>query len=256
MSTVILCQVRRADEPFYIDDVELNIYSIEELCYYMVHNIALLDEHFFSDRLVDWIKEQLRLRRLAMTLSECRKNSGALAEYVMPVLRTVHYLTPREEERLSAEIDRLEKMPVPMRMKEKADALVSHNVLMNAVSVYRDILNRQEKDNLGTQFLGTVWNNMGVAYARLFEMEEASSCMKNAWQMLHSQTTLHNYLFSVRMTGGRKALEDLAAELGVDRATEEEMERRVQELQPDAPPKYIQDAVSGWVSDYHRATRT
>ena len=39
----ILCQVKRAKVPYYIENISMNIYSIEELCYYMYHNIYLFD---------------------------------------------------------------------------------------------------------------------------------------------------------------------------------------------------------------------
>ena len=44
MSGYILCQVKRAKNPYYISNISTNIYSIEELCYYLYHNIYLLDE--------------------------------------------------------------------------------------------------------------------------------------------------------------------------------------------------------------------
>ena len=36
MSGYILCQVKKAEKPFYIENISTNIYSIEELCYYPV----------------------------------------------------------------------------------------------------------------------------------------------------------------------------------------------------------------------------
>ena len=34
MSGYILCQVKRAKLPYYIENISTNIYSIEELCFY------------------------------------------------------------------------------------------------------------------------------------------------------------------------------------------------------------------------------
>ena len=39
MSGYILCQVKRAKLPYYIENISTNIYSIEELCFYFYHNI-------------------------------------------------------------------------------------------------------------------------------------------------------------------------------------------------------------------------
>ena len=51
MSSYILCQVKRASMPYYIENISTNIYSIEELCYYFYHNIYLLDETILNEHL-------------------------------------------------------------------------------------------------------------------------------------------------------------------------------------------------------------
>ena len=53
MSGYILCQLKRAEIPYYIENISTNIYSIEELCYYFYHNIYLLDESILNEHLCD-----------------------------------------------------------------------------------------------------------------------------------------------------------------------------------------------------------
>ena len=53
MSGYILCQLKRAKMPYYIENISTNIYSIEELCYYFYHNIYLLDETILNEHLCD-----------------------------------------------------------------------------------------------------------------------------------------------------------------------------------------------------------
>ena len=48
MSDYILCQVKRASLPFYVENISKNIYSIEELCYYFYKNIYLIDESIIN----------------------------------------------------------------------------------------------------------------------------------------------------------------------------------------------------------------
>ena len=55
MSGYILCQVKRAKNPYYISNISTNIYSIEELCYYLYHNIYLLDETIINEQLLVWM---------------------------------------------------------------------------------------------------------------------------------------------------------------------------------------------------------
>lgn len=54
MSGYILCQVNGQKNPYYISNISTNIYSIEELCYYLYHNIYLLDETIINEQLLVW----------------------------------------------------------------------------------------------------------------------------------------------------------------------------------------------------------
>ena len=68
MSAVILCQVKQAEQPFYVNEVGISLYSAEELCWFMEQNLPLLDRVFFEEPLQKWIRQELSLERLADTL--------------------------------------------------------------------------------------------------------------------------------------------------------------------------------------------
>ena len=59
MSGYILCQVKKAEKPFYIENISTNIYSIEELCYYLYNNLYLVDSSLISSKLCTWLEEEL-----------------------------------------------------------------------------------------------------------------------------------------------------------------------------------------------------
>ena len=65
MSGYILCQVKKAEKPFYIKNISTNIYSIEELCYYLYNNLYLVDRSLISNKLCTWLDEELKLPKLA-----------------------------------------------------------------------------------------------------------------------------------------------------------------------------------------------
>ena len=48
MSGYILCQTKKAQRPYFIENISMNIYSIEELCYYLYHNLYLADHTVFK----------------------------------------------------------------------------------------------------------------------------------------------------------------------------------------------------------------
>ena len=53
MGELILCSQQLAAMPYYIENVSLNVYSLDELCYYIKNNTCLLDADFMDDELCD-----------------------------------------------------------------------------------------------------------------------------------------------------------------------------------------------------------
>ena len=55
MNNIILCTTH-TQKPFYIKEINKNIYSIEELSYYLFNYLYLIDENFFGEKLINYIE--------------------------------------------------------------------------------------------------------------------------------------------------------------------------------------------------------
>ena len=55
MAGFILCRSKYAEKPYYINNMAINIYSMEELCYYIYNNIYLIGTDLIDEGLVNWI---------------------------------------------------------------------------------------------------------------------------------------------------------------------------------------------------------
>ena len=73
MSRVVLCIGKRAEIPYCVPVTGMNIYSVEELCYFFAENAFLLDGSIVNRQLVDWLEEQCELTELAELLYEENK---------------------------------------------------------------------------------------------------------------------------------------------------------------------------------------
>ena len=254
MSGYVLCQIRQAETPLYVPEIDLHLYSIEELCYFCCNNLALLDENFFSDSLAGWLEKELGLARLAARLRSEAAHPFRLEHYLIPILTEISWLDKKEMVRLTDRIHMQEELPEAARRKEKADTMFRHNRIMLAAETYQEILTAgAASGGMGTQFTGTVRHNLGVAYARLFELEEAEKCLKQAYDLLHSQNTLRDYLYCVWLKDGSAAYAARCAELGVDSRTREEMDAELAAFRADAPAEDTGEQLRGWVEDYHSA---
>lgn len=52
MSGIILCRTGRALKPLVLEEPGVQIYSLEELCYYIYNNIYILTNAFLDEKLI------------------------------------------------------------------------------------------------------------------------------------------------------------------------------------------------------------
>ena len=64
MSNVIVCEGTLAKTPYFVSEDGINLYSIEELCYYLMTNAYLLDDSFVEIHLAEWIANECSLESL------------------------------------------------------------------------------------------------------------------------------------------------------------------------------------------------
>ena len=258
MSTTILCQIKRAGRPYTIEDADIRIGSIEELCYFLQYNLPLVDLSFFSASLLDWIETELEAPRLAGDLHRILTEipDPQLPDLIMPVMREAGWLTVEEERAMRQELRAIDAQPVAKRLKQKADAYVTYRKYVKAIQLYDMILKLKQTEKLGHSFSGSVWHNKGVAHARLFQMEEAVLCMRNAYEQLHTMQSLRGLLFCVYMSEGEEAFRKTADELGVDPVHRESMAGEIRGLQVSEQPEDIGETLEGWVKEYRRETES
>ena len=148
MSGYILCQVKQAKLPYYIENISTNIYSIEELCFYFYHNIYLLDSTILNEELCFWIRDQLGLKKLAENLyKHLDDDEMKVGDFILPVFREISYLSLEEVPQIeSQQIRQLANEPEVLRQKRKGDYLMEHGN-MNAIKGLSKALRREAEDD-------------------------------------------------------------------------------------------------------------
>ena len=109
MSGYILCQTKKADKPFFVESINTNIYSLEELCYFLYHNLYLVDSSVINENLCIWISEELDLPRLAAKLRPHLGKFASAEDVLYPVFKEINYLTYDEMKALNVKLDNLDQ---------------------------------------------------------------------------------------------------------------------------------------------------
>ena len=190
MSGYILCQTKKAQRPYFIENISMNIYSIEELCYYLYHNLYLADHTVFNEELCNWLRDELELVHLAAKLKQNLERNVSVEEMIYPVFKEINYLTYEEMKGFNSRIVTYGKEKAAVRQKRKGDALTENGMYVNAIRVYQKLLEREDLSEQRKGFAASVRYNLGCAYSYLFQMEKAQECFLEAYREAHSKDAL------------------------------------------------------------------
>lgn len=211
-----LCLLGQAKKPYYIENIRTGIYSLEELCFYLYHNMCLIDASIMNEGLCDWIRDELHLTKLYRQLYEqLEKNDGA-AFFVLPIFREAGYLSHQKMREYQENLAKLEVQSEDMKQKLRGDYLVKEKMFARAVWEYRRILERRNPGKLGTQFYAGVWNNLGAAYAGLFQFEAAAECFWESYSMMKTKETFRKYISALPLFLSEEAYQEKLKTLRAD----------------------------------------
>jgi hypothetical protein len=208
MRGYILCQIKRAKFPYYIESISTNIYSIEELCFYLYHNVYLIDDTIINERLCDWLKEELGLTKLYTRLYEHLEQGDGMGNFILPIFKEINYLSYDSFQKMQGVITQIEALPLASRLKLKADYLINNAMYTNAIQSYHSILKEGKNSALPNHFYASVWSNLGCGYAKLYLFKEAAACFYEAFQIERVMNIYEKYLCAIRMTMSAREFEE------------------------------------------------
>lgn len=197
MSNVILCKGTLTTIPYYIKEACLNIYSIEELCFFVYHNAYMLDSSFVSDSLIDWIEERTQLAKVAEQLRAIKDKEQPLSNLVRILNNEIGYFEEEEWSQLLEEIEGNSKMSVIERRKIRADGLLDNGKYAQCLEEYESVLQDCEIDD--ERFLAKVYHNLGVCSAKLFLFERAAGYFEKAYETYANTESYLEMLCAMKM---------------------------------------------------------
>lgn len=278
MGELLYCHEPIAALPYYVEGIGINLYSMEELCYYIMGNTFLLDKSIMNEELCTWVEKQMGLFKLAETLRDLIRQQGALSDFVSAILTWTGYCTTKEVQDILFTIRQMEEKTDFECNKIRADQLMEKHKYLAGIYEYKRLLDSPEAKEASALLVGNIWHNLGTAYARLFLFEEAAHCYEKAYSLNESRESLRECLMCFRCLHDedgfmRKALENHMDETGMqeirnelsiashaeelkqfEQHLEELAERSVGEHKTQAKSE-IQDIIFSWKEEYRRNCR-
>lgn len=204
MSKIWICQKKTASIPLYLMQQQINLYSLEELCYYLYQNVEVIEETFFDEKLILWLEKELELTSL------CEKLRKGLAQgkdgfwCMLVILWESGYYTREELKKAETIITQIVQAKPEERKKLQADRMLQDGRYKGALREYLQLI-LMSTDKM---FESKIWHNMGTAYARQFLFAQAAECYKKAYELGDEEESRQQYLLAVAYGEGQKLEEN------------------------------------------------
>ncbi|MCR4841467.1 MAG: hypothetical protein K5848_08010 [Lachnospiraceae bacterium] len=224
MGKFIFCIGNKAKVPYTFQTTGISVYTMEELCYYLYHNIDTIEEDLSNVQLAGWIRTELGMEERANFLEQLMGRGAGLKDIVVSIFVSTDYYTEEEINNLIAEIDALYDMLPVERKKRHADSLMSFRKFREAGFEYRQLMDDKDFSELKEPEQGDVMHNLGVLTARSGRFQAASKLFDSAYRKNNNKESLCQYLYCLKLDGDE---DSFARELSAYQS-DDELVRRIE----------------------------
>lgn len=196
MGKVLLCTGKYATQPYHFENVCVNIYCVEELCYLLSANPFMIDAGIMDKKLAEWIDTECGLAELGHQLLNLLHKGIQPGIFVDAILDYVNYNSVAERERIQKALQGSAGLTEFERAKKQGDYLVKNQKYQLAIAEYDRILTQLPEAEINLR--ASVYHNMGTAYGNLFQFESAARYFKRAFELSGREESGIHYLIAQR----------------------------------------------------------
>ena len=118
--------------PFYLEDVSLNLYSLEEVSYFIQENTDLAEQEFVNTEFLNWLETQLQQPILAQRLELYQKRKN-IPLFFETLLKSNGYLKEEEIAVICMNVQEFQNKSEIACCKIRADRLLMRQKYASAV---------------------------------------------------------------------------------------------------------------------------
>lgn len=232
MDGVILCS-RQTDKPFLIKENRINIYSIEELAYYLYNNIYFVDRKFFSDELVAFIRNDLNMPALAEKMEKHIRFDNSYSDILLLIIKYSDFYSEDEIKDLEYVITKLGDKSTDERMLLRAETFMEKHKYSHAFEIYDKIIKKADNAKLTDQSNGDMWNNLGKIYVRRFNYDKAMEAFDKSCEFYESDNAKENLILASLCGKNEDKVQEYALKYHINDEKVERLRLRLMEAKKD-----------------------
>lgn len=214
MAQIILCTSKTAETPFTFLNTKVEIYTYEELCFYIYNNTVLISRSVLSEKLFDWIRDELGMYELSDKLMGMTNKTTYAQDLLIEILNAGSYYTVEEIKTYAETWQKYRKLDKLQKAKLKADGYLAYRRYIKAATFYDDIIEETD-DNTDRVFLGNIYHNRAVAAANNMDLDDAKKYFMKAYSLNENPDSLKSYFYIVAITADTATLRNEIRQIGL-----------------------------------------
>ncbi len=198
MNNVCLCIGKYAKNPYYVKLSDTSLYSMEELCYYFLDKVHLLDDSLVSQELAAWVRDECGLGELADELELCARKHVSLAVFVNTILERTGIYDSETVKGIDKVLKEQASLTTAERYKKRAEYLYSQGRFKQALAVYSELMDYLPASDISERAL--LYYDMASVYAMDFAYEDAARLYEYSYELSASKQTRLAYIIAKKLS--------------------------------------------------------
>lgn len=202
MRESLICIGKIGKKGYYFEDTGIQIFSYEELCYYLRQHMICYIHTLPGEDLLVYIRDELGLEKLYKQLIRLLDPEKDQMKYFSTLFREGHYFNEDEIRDILDEYRSLMNAPAYLQKKWMGDLFVLSGRAAKAIESYQAAL---EEEGIKDEELGRIYHNIGIAESKLFRFENAKIDFIKAYQYAGDENSLFYYYAVMALVEGIEA---------------------------------------------------
>lgn len=202
--SVHLCHFR-AEHPYYYEELDKNLYSIEELSYALVNFPALIPKELVKEDLLHFLEQELAMKALAEKLRMLLSVGESQEKLLSRILRAAGYYPEKEINAFTLSMQKWHGMEEGEKALQLGDTFFRLGKYGRARDAYQDAYRIRPELRESLRLADTE--------ALLGQLEEALSLLSSAYRRRREDSVLRKIDYLLRLEPGLRLSEDIRAAL-------------------------------------------
>lgn len=199
MARVLACAGKRSNVPLRLQNVNVSLYSAEEVCYFLYHNAATAEDYLRDTALAEYYEKELGLEEIAERLRVLTASEASLKELASVLYSVTPMYTGEEVEEYLALLEQMQELKYWQKQKTKADVYLEQKNYKEASLVYERLLRDRAENGMPETVAGNVYHNLAVCEIHISGAGRAAGHFAEAYEKNRSIQSLYSYLVALRL---------------------------------------------------------